>query len=143
MQRRILRSYKDAFQKLVELNKIFLDPGEYLQVLDIPPESPEFLEMLDPQTGELLDYQLAGDDVVPVADLKNSTEAEKLAKLQVMIQNIQFLGPLGGTNPPEFTRYMAETLELDTPERFMPPPQDPTQNPEFIKAQTDLAIKEQ
>lgn len=139
MQRRILRSYKDAFQKLVDLNRIFLDSNEYLQVLDIPPESPEFAEMLNPRTGEILDYALAGDDVVPVADLKNSTEAEKLAKLQVMIQNIQFLGPLGATNGPEFTRFMAETLELDNPERFMPPPQDPMQNPEFIKMQADIA----
>lgn len=138
-QRRILRGYKKNFTKLVELNKMYIDPQEYLQVID--PSEEELKEILGPN-GELLDYMLVGDDVVPVADLKASTEAERLARVNVLLQHSQQLLQLGAINPAEITKELVLALDYANPERFMPPPQDPRQDPEIVKLEAELDEKE-
>lgn len=138
-QRRIFRGYKKLFAKLIELNKIYVDPQEYIDIIN--PSDDERAEMLD-ENGNLLDYLLVGNDVVPVADLKASTEAERLARLNVLLQSSQELLRLGAIDPRQITKELVMALDFENPERFIPPPQDPKQNPDIVRLEAELDEKE-
>jgi len=68
--KRIWRSLTEELRKLFKLNGIYLDPQEYLNIIDEP--------QADPQS----DFEMDGRDIIPVADPAVSSNAQRMAQSQ-------------------------------------------------------------
>ena len=68
--KRIWRSLTEELRKLFKLNGIYLDPQEYLNIIDEPEA--------DPQS----DFEMDGRDIIPVADPAVSSNAQRMAQSQ-------------------------------------------------------------
>lgn len=137
IQRRVFRGFKKELSKLVDLNRLYLNPQEYIRIVDPSPQ--EIAEILDPQSGQILDYINSGVDVVPVADINTSTEAENLVKANALLQAGVQLAPSGAINMREIALEHFIALEVRDAEKLVNPPPDPnTPNPALIKLQSEL-----
>lgn len=75
--KRVHRSLRHEFRKLYELNRIYLDPISYFQVLDTGQEAEVYLA----------DYrQMDGKDVRPAADPNMASSVQALAKAEALRQ---------------------------------------------------------
>lgn len=123
IQRRIFRSLKSEFSKLYRLNRIFLDPEVYFRTLD------EELAIL--QT----DYEDQSLDVHPVSDPNLSSDAQRLARSEALLQ---LIGQPGVNGVEIIKRYLTD---LNTPmiEKILPPP-DPNAPPpiDVIDKQSEI-----
>jgi len=136
--KRIYRSLKEEYKKLFELNRIYLNPEKYVQVLDkqVMPE----------------DFDKKSYNVCPSADPSTPTQTEKLMKAQGLLE----LLPLGTLDPLEVTKRVLEAQEQPNMEmifhpsiretgQFQPPPNPKMQEME-MKGQMEerkAALKEQ
>lgn len=120
IQRRVFRGYKKEFLKIVDINKVHLDVNEYLEVID--PTIEELQEIFD-GNGEFIDYKKVGVDVVPVADLHGSTEAERMARLQAEFSMGLQLAQLGGTNPQALAYNVYTGLQSENIDQLIAMPQ--------------------
>ena len=75
--KRVFRSMKSEFAKLYRLNNLYLNEVEYFKVLDS--QSAIFRK----------DYAIGDMDVVPVADPSMSSEAQRLARANALMQTMQ------------------------------------------------------
>ena len=115
--KRIYRSLSREFKLLYRLNHKYLDEEEYFTVLD------------EPETVYRDDFEPETLDIVPVADPFLSTDVQRLARVESMVQDI----PLGA-NPIPILRYKYETMRIDEgliEEILKAPEQGP--NPELLK----------
>lgn len=135
IQRRVFRGYKKEFMKIVDINKIHLDPKEYIEIID--PDIPELQEMVDEQ-GNIIDYQQAGTDVVPVADVHGSTEAERMAKLQAELSGGLQLAQIGGANPQGLAFNYFTGLESENMENLVAPPPQQGPDKELLELQSQI-----
>lgn len=118
IQKRLYRSYKKEFKKIYDLNRVFLEEADYQRVID------------EPNVSAALDYNSEDLDIVPVADPTMSSDAQRLAKLQALMQTIQ----IPGANVQEILKRYYEGLEVPSPEMLLAPPaQGPS--PEQIEAE--------
>jgi chaperonin GroES len=136
--KRIYRSLKEEYKKLFELNKVYLNPEKYTQVLD---------KQIMPQ-----DFDKTSYNVCPSADPSTPTQTEKLMKAQGLLE----LLPLGTLDPLEVTKRVLEAQEQPNMEmvfhpsiretgQFQPPP-DPKMQEMEMKGQMEerkAALKEQ
>jgi chaperonin GroES len=118
--KRIHRSLKAELKKLYRLNRIYLPPESYFNVLD------------EPRAIAQKDY--AGDDidVVPVSDPTMVSDMQKLARAEFLMQFAA--DPM--FDAVEIRRRMLEAASIDRIDEVMakePPPPDPM----AIKAQSD------
>jgi chaperonin GroES len=118
--KRVFRSLKSEYKKLYRLNRLYMDETEYITILD------------DELAIFQKDYELKDLDIVPVADPTVSSEAQRLARAQAILNTIQFNPTMKGkvealryyydaiTGMPELTKKFLPQDELDAP-----PPPDP------------------
>jgi len=121
--KRVYRSLTSEFRKIYVLNRTYLNPEEYISVID----------MDIPQS----DYLGPEDDIIPGADPTAVSSQEKQAKVQALMQILQ----LGTLDPMAVTQLYLEAHEIAEPQRYMkqpsPPPPDPKMEAIKAKAQVD------
>lgn len=127
--KRIYRSLKEEFKKLYELNRVYLNPEEYVEVLDatIGPD----------------DFASEGYDICPQADPNAMSQTEKLMKAQGLLE----LLPIGILDPVEVVSRVLEAQEqpnwqqllnkqIQQTGEFQPPP-DPKMQEMAMKSQIE------
>lgn len=92
--KRIYRSLTKELRKIYLLNRKYLNPQQYVSVLDM--------------TVEQNDYQLPEDDIIPGADPSAVSSQEKQAKVQAIMQILQ----LGTVDPMWATQKYMEAHEI-------------------------------
>lgn len=118
--KRVYRAQSKELKKLYELNRYYLDPEEYVSVLDEPVQQS--------------DYLAPPDDLMPAADPSASSNTEKLAKAEALAQ----LLPLGTINPMGVTMRWLEALEETNPQELIIPPEQQQQKPD-PKVEAEMA----
>lgn len=118
--KRVYRAQTKELKKLYELNRYYLDPQEYVSVLDEPIQQS--------------DYDAPPDDLIPAADPSASSNTEKLAKVEALAQ----LLPLGTINPMALTMRWLEALDETQPEQLIIPPEQQQQKPD-PKVEAEMA----
>lgn len=130
IQKRLYRALKDEYKKLFALNAKYLDPIEYFMVVGE-----------DVKTISQTDYQRKDVTVIPIADPSLSSDAQRYAKLQFLLQLSQnpAIGPK--LNVAMVTEYALDVADFPNPQQFinMDPP---APDPKMIKAQTDAKVKQ-
>lgn len=126
--KRVYRAQTKELKKIYELNRYYLDPQEYVSILDEPVQQE--------------DYKAAPDDLMPAADPSASSNTEKLAKAEALMQ----LLPLGTVNPMAVTMRWLDALDETNPQELIIPPeqQQPPPDPkvEAMKAQSQIKMQE-
>ena len=120
--KRIYRSLTQEFRKIYKLNRQYLNPEEYISVLEEPVQQNDYL---GPE-----------DDIVPGADPTAVSSQEKQAKVQALMQILQ----LGTINPMAVTQLYLEAHEIPEAEKYLMQPQpktDPKVEALQMKAQID------
>jgi len=78
--KRIFRALAEEFDKIFELNSLYLDPNKYITVLDME---------IGPE-----DFDKGSCDVAPAADPNAASQQEKLMKAQGLMEMLQVAGPI-------------------------------------------------
>ena len=78
--KRIFRALSEEFEKIFELNSMYLDPNQYINVLDM---------QIGPE-----DFDVSACDVAPGADPNAASQQEKLMKAQGLMEMLQVAGPI-------------------------------------------------
>ena len=121
--KRVYRSLTSEFRKIYKLNRVYMNPEQYIAVLDI--EVPQS------------DYNGPEDDVIPGADPTAVSSQEKQAKVQALMQILQ----LGTLDPMAVTKLYLEAHEIPEAEKYLkqpsPPPPDPKMEAIKAKMQVD------
>lgn len=121
--KRVYRALQSEFRKIYKLNKEYMNPEEYISVLEEPVQQQ--------------DYQGPEDDIIPGADPTAVSAQEKQAKVQALMQIMQ----LGTLDPMAITQLYLEAHEIAEPQKYMkqpsPPPPDPKMEAIKAKAQVD------
>lgn len=121
--KRVYRSLTKEFRKIYKLNKTYLNPEEYIAMID--------------QKIEQSDYQGSEEDVIPGADPTAVSAQERQGKVQAMMQILQ----LGTLDPMKVTQAYLEAHEIPQAETFLkqpsPPPPDPKAEALKLKAQLE------
>lgn len=122
--KRIFRSMQVEFRKIYKLNRTYLDPQTYIDVLD----------MQMPQS----DFEADDKDIIPAADPQAVSAQEKQQKANATMQLLQ----LGTVDPIWATKQYFEAYEIPGAEQAIrqpPPPQpDPKEQIEIQKAQMGM-----
>jgi len=104
--KRVYRSLKAEFKLLYDMQAVFGDPQEYMDVVD------------DPEANLERDFSQAGNDVVPVSDPTVATKMQSMAKAQFL------LGMTGkGLNDREIYLRAFRAADIDDAEELAPAPQ--------------------
>lgn len=113
--KRCHRGLKKEIKKLFKLNGIYLAPESYLNVLD--GDIPEGMEQVIRQQ----DYDPKSINIIPAADSQYTSQQQKMAKAQALLQKIQ----LGTVNPQVATKRALEAEEQPGIDQIMKvdPPQ--------------------
>jgi len=120
--KRMHRSLKKEFKKLYRLNRIYLPPESYFQVLDLGEEGAMQIFQMD--------YSTDVTNVQPQADPNVASESQRLMKAQALTEMI----PLGTVNPTEVTARILEAQDQPDIKALMTMPEaQPNQEFEFEK----------
>lgn len=105
------RALKKEFKKLYRLNRLYLDPRSYFEVLDIGEEG----------AAEIFqnDYSPDITNIQPYSDPNVSSESQKLLKAQGLLELLQ----LGTVNPTVVTQRILMAQEQDNVEEIMTMPE--------------------
>ena len=123
--KRVYRSLAKEFQKLYVLNREYMNPEEYIEVLDEPvPQS---------------DYEGSENDIIPSADPTAVSNQEKQAKAQALMQILN----LGTLNPMAVTQLYLEAFEIPNAEQYMMQPQPPQPDPKQQEMQAKMQLEQQ
>ena len=121
--KRVYRSLTKEFRKIYALNKQYLNPEEYIAVIDMQVKQS--------------DYVGPEDDVIPGADPTAVSNQEKQARVQALMQILN----LGTIDPMAVTKLYLEAHEIANAESYLkqpsPPPPDPKMQALQFKAQAD------
>ena len=119
--KRMYRSLTKELRKIYLLNRKYLNPEQYISVLDI--------------TVEQNDYQLPEDDIIPGADPTSVSAQEKQAKVQAIMQILQ----LGTVDPMWATQKYMEAHEItDWQQGVRQQPQKPDPKVEAMQIKNQL-----
>lgn len=124
--KRVYRSLTSEFRKIYKLNQQYMNPEEYISILDNP----------IPQE----DYKGPEDDIIPGADPSAVSSQEKQQKAQAVMQVLN----LGTINPMAATLMYLEALEIPEAEikKLAMQPQ-PKTDPKVEALQAKAAIDQQ
>ena len=103
--KRVYRSLTKEFRKLYVLNRKYLNPQQYISVLDMDVQQ--------------MDYESPEDDIIPGADPSAVSNQEKQGRVEAMMKILQ----LGTLNPMAVTQAYLDAFEIPQPEKFMQQPQ--------------------
>jgi len=121
--KRVYRSLTSEFRKIYKLNRTYMNPEQYISVLDMEVQQS--------------DYQGPEDNVIPGADPTAVSSQEKQAKVQALMQILQ----LGTLDPMAVTQLYLDAHEIPEAEKYLkqpsPPPPDPKMEAIKAKAQVD------
>jgi chaperonin GroES len=123
--KRIHRSLKSEMKKLYNLNRIYLPPEAYFNVLD------------EPKAIAQNDYAAGDVDVIPISDPSMVSDMQKMARAEFLMQ---FIGD-PEMNAGEIKRRMLEAAGIDRIDELMasePPPP----SPDAIKAEMEAKRNE-
>lgn len=107
IQRRLYRSLKDEYQKIYRLNGLYLDEQDYMTVL-----GPEYQQL--PNI-----YKTKAIKVIPVADPNMSSDAQRMAQSQAIMQMAVAPGAL--VNRYEAEKAMLQSIKVNNLEKLLPP----------------------
>ena len=121
--KRMHRSLKKEFKKLYRLNRLYLPPESYFQVVDLGEEGAMQIFQMD--------YSADVTNVQPQADPNVASESQRLMKAQALTEMI----PLGTVNPTEVTARILEAQDQPNIKELLtkPPPPEPDPRIEFDK----------
>jgi chaperonin GroES len=132
--KRIYRSLEKEFKKLFALNKTYLEDQEYVTVLDTQ--------------GDISDFDGTGYDICPAADPSGTSQSEKEAKAQVLLD----LLPTGVIDPMKSVMRVLEAKQIPNWQELIPglvetgqpapPPPNPKMQEMQAKAETDKMLAE-
>jgi len=129
--KRIFRALKEEFRLIFEINKASLNVQKYMMLMDLGPEIQQ-------------DYQ-GQMDIMPVADPNNITDMQRLAKAQMVLEEVRQGNP--HVNPFEATKRAFEAARIEKVEEVLippPPPDAPKEpTPEEQAAQIKLTEMQQ
>jgi len=121
--KRVYRSLTKEFRKIYRLNKTYLNPEEYIAMIDVKIEQS--------------DYTGPEDDIIPGADPTSVSAQERQAKVQALMQILQ----IGTLDVMAVTKAYLEAHEIPQPEQYIkqpsPPPPDPKVEAMKIKSQLE------
>lgn len=126
--KRVYRSLTTEFRKLYKLNRMYIDPQKYTDVLDNPASAQ--------------DYKGPENDIVPAADPQAQTDSMKQQKSQAILQAVQ----MGGLDPKAAMQRFLEANSVEDIEQLMPkqdPNNPPPPPPEVQKMQMEMQMKQQ
>lgn len=126
--KRVFRALSKEYRKLYRLNYTYLNPEQYIAVID--------------EKIEQSDYAGPPEDITPAADPQATMAQEKQAKLQMLLQLLS----LGTLDPMQVTAYAMEAAEIPNPERFIikqapPSPDQQAAQQEAETKQKDFELK--
>lgn len=126
INKRFYDSLTNSFKKLYELNYYHLTDKEYRTIIEIPEASVK------------QDFDLASNDVRPVADPQLSSMNQRMSKVMALSQ-------LRTADPRAVDMYMLRTLQFDAQQiqQFLPPP-DPNAPPppDTVKTLSEAKLNE-
>lgn len=128
--KRIYRALSQEFQKLHNLNALYMDDAEYFSVIGDGGET-------KPGVAYQQDYQEDDVTVIPTADPNVVNEQSKLMQAQMLMGMIQFI-----PNKEAVIRRTLEAGEVKNIEELMKPPGPPPPDPEQQKVQMEIQIKQ-
>lgn len=112
IHKRVYRSLREEFRKLYKLNRIYLNPEDYYQVID-------------GANKEVYQADYLGDptDIKPTADPNVSSTQQRVAKAMLVKENaMNGMSPFNGY---EVERRILESAEIPDIESVLPDPQGP------------------
>jgi chaperonin GroES len=122
--KRIYRAMTQEFRKVYALDREFMNPQEYIDILDEPIQQS--------------DFEGPENDIVPGADPQAVSQQERQAKVQAVMQILQ----LGTIDPMWATQKYLEAFEIpDWQNAMKQPEQGPS--PEEQKMQMEAQLKQQ
>lgn len=125
--KRVYRSLKSEFKKLYRLNAIYLDDQQYFKVLDTE------------RAVTRQDYNYGDCDVVPVANPTVSTEMQRMAQAEALMQ----LRGSPNVDAYQIEKFYIEQLRVPEVERFIPE-KDPNQpDPQQVMMQQQMEQQQQ
>lgn len=122
--KRVYRSFTKELRKIYHLNKLYVDPQKYMDVID------------DPAAAQ--DYAGSENDIIPAADPQAISDTVKQMKAEALMQLMQ----LGTLNGMEVTKRVLEAQgqpDIDNLINKEPPPPPP----EAQKMQMEMQMKQQ
>jgi len=133
--KRVYRSLSKEFRKMYKLNKTYMNPEEYIAILD--------------DNIQQSDYDGPEDDIIPGADPTSISPQDKQAKAQAVMQILQ----LGTIDPMFATEMYLDAHDIPNKEKALKQPSPPAPDPkvelmktkaqlETQKASQDMQIKE-
>lgn len=126
IQKRLFRAVTKELRLMYRLTREFGDPNEYYTVLD------------DPEANFQEDFFEPNIDIKPVADPDMSSDAQRLAQAQLLMQVLRE----PGVNTQEILKRYLEAANIANPEQILPPETNqPTD--QQIKMQQDAQIEQQ
>lgn len=123
--KRIFRALTKEYRKLYKLNYRYLNPQQYIEVID--------------EQIEQSDYAGPENDIVPAADPQATMAQEKLTKAQNLMQ----LMSLGTLDPMQVTAYLLEAFEIPNAEQFIIQQPQQAPDPKAQLAQMEGELKQQ
>ncbi len=132
IQKRVYRSLTSEFRKVFRLNKIYLDPSVYIEVLD------------DDLSVKQQDFDEKNVNIIPVADPNLASDAQRAAKTQLLLA----AQALPGIDPIKITKRILLNSNIDHPEELLISDEEiqkqkQAPNPDAVKIQADIEAKAQ
>lgn len=121
--KRIFRALTKEYRKLYKLNFRYLNPEQYIAVID--------------EQIEQSDYAGPENDIIPAADPQATMAQEKMTKAQNLMQVMS----LGTLDPMQVTKYLLEAFDIPNADQFMI--QQPQQDPAAAAKQQEMEMKQQ
>ena len=138
IMRRQYWSFKKEFEKIYRLNRLFLSPEEYQNVLDEPIE----IGMDEQGNPTIPDFEEGSYDVKPVSDPNIASDTQRTARMQLLMQlsgDPQFGGML---NPKEILMRVLTQADIPNVENLIQEPSPPPPDPKMMQVQIDGTVKE-
>lgn len=128
IQKRLYRSFKQEFEKIFRLNRLYLDGSnynlDYQKINGNANANPTGSDYADPQI-----------DVCPVADPTISSETQRMARIQALMQIMPQLSPAGQDYAKGMYLKALQFTDSDI-QALMAPPQGPS--PEAMKMDAEI-----
>lgn len=125
IQQRLFISFKKEFKKVYRFNRLFLDPKEYFKFGD----TEEYILQED--------YEDESLDITPVADPRLSSDTQRLARSEALLQLMASQAP--ELDRREIIKRYLQDLDISDIDKLMPEP-DPNAPPppELIEMQSEI-----
>lgn len=133
IMRRQYWSFKKEFTKIHRLNRIYLSPEKYANVVD------EEIEVVANEQGipVITDFEETSFDIAPVADPNISSDAQRGARVDYLIKLLDQPQFGGLVNPAMVLQYAIQSADIPNPESFIQAPPPPTPPIELLQLQLD------